>query len=1784
MSNATTKLKLQAINNNLPETSVNNNEYFTLTESYEISQTRAQGKLYNVTVNKDELVELVFTDNTSWFGDQETLKEIFPELNNQGRSIDDAPLLNINVQSDDTDRSLISKIALKIFRKYAKKIVKPAVKPIAENIEKKGLDKSPGLYRLNDQFQLTAFTTTAANKKNDNRYLLFIHGTLSSTNGAFNKLLNSDVWLQIQKKYGQNILCLEHRTITVSPLQNLLDLITQLPDECTIDIVSHSRGGLVGELLVRFAENKKGFLGQSLELLHTEGHTEDIKNIAAIEKTIGKKKITINRFVRVAAPARGTTILSERTDVFINTLINLIQVANPVLFPLVEGLKTLISATVDCKNDFSELPGLEAMRPDSVFTKILNTYSTYENEKPEAFQNMLAVISGSGRASLTLNGLKVVLTKFFFKWKQNDLVVDTASMYQGAKRVKPVQYYLDDGNNTNHFNYFLNKATRDALAQALFTDGSTIPSFKEVIGENYDAAANRGIFGLENGRLSPQEPKGQKPIVILLPGIMGSFLEQGNKSIWINYMRFALGNLTKLTVADNDNIQATGVIKTAYKDLTEFLSQYYDVAVFPFDWRLSLTTAGDLLNKKINELLKLKKTVYLIGHSMGGLVIRDLIINHAETWKTLNEQTNFKTILLGTPWTGSYRIPHVLSGRDEIIKQLSIIDFANSKRTLINMFSKFPGLLDLLPIHGNIDFSNTKIWEEFVSAAGINTQTVPSALLQSFNNYTKKIKENLHTIDYSNIVYVAGKDDETICDYKIENGKLKFYATALGDQSVTWASGIPQNINRETNLYYTLASHGSLAKKSFLFKGIKEILETGQTQSQDFRRQPPAISESRSMFESKEVFEFEAGESSIENNILGLGQIAIADETNSPILNVRVSKGDLMFATYPLLIGHFNFDGIYSAERIADKYLDKSLTLRHTLGLYPGPIGTSDFFKDDKGTNSFPGCIIVGLGQSEKINSYQLALTVEKAVSGYLLTQCKYEVQTNKSRKHKIGLSSLLIGAGYAGMPVEASCRAILQGIVNANEKVIQLTQLQDLCIDEIEFVELFEDKSISCYSSISALIDGNSDGMNIGWAEKTIRELQGGRKRLIADTANEWWQRLSVIASDADADDKTSEKKLSFYSSTNSSREEKKELKDNIRLIENLFEDISAKKQWSYEKAKTIFELLIPADFKENIKRNSPILWVLDKYTASFPWELLQTGNINEKPLCVTTGMIRQLATGDYKPNISVLKNNNVLIIGDPDLKNFTKARQLSGAAKEAREVYETLNKYNDLQLDDPIINGSSDDILVSMFKKDYRIMHIAAHGFFDDKNPGAAGILIGKQKDADEPLFLTPQQIGQLPHPPELVFLNCCFLGKVSAAAEEYAASRNKFAANIGTELIECGVKAVIVAGWEVDDAAGLEFAKKFYERLASGETFGNAVLEARKHIFKTFKYTNTWGAYQCYGLPHFKLDVKKKEDLHRTYEIEQIAENDLDLIISKSEVAFYNDEELLTELQLISQGINNAGFSSAELRQKEAVAYLELNDYETAIQLYNQLFKNENAAFKVRSLESFQEIRIKSTLAKVLSLEIPLTDDIINKALTEIQEGIDNLKDLMNIWETAERHSSIGSGIKRKARITQSLKTKKADLQVAAEHYSKAYTIEQNTYSYTNWLTITILLQENVSASGKKTNSRKKQTVDLKSIKNTLKELEKRVLKENDNSFWGMCRLSDLALSNYFINPSTGNLEKLKNQMQLVWTRTGSKYKKIRQLENLDLLCHFANETGKKHIAAELGGLVKELKIKL
>ena len=90
--------------------------------------------------------------------------------------------------------------------------------------------------------------------------------------------------------------------------------------------------------------------------------------------------------------------------------------------------------------------------------------------KPQESTQM-AVIAGDIEGGGLLKRLGVLFTDYaFFSGIDNDLVVDTDSMYAGIARQAGGRALFDQGPATSHFHYFQNDGTRAALREWLLSD------------------------------------------------------------------------------------------------------------------------------------------------------------------------------------------------------------------------------------------------------------------------------------------------------------------------------------------------------------------------------------------------------------------------------------------------------------------------------------------------------------------------------------------------------------------------------------------------------------------------------------------------------------------------------------------------------------------------------------------------------------------------------------------------------------------------------------------------------------------------------------------------------------------------------------------------------------------------------------------------------------------------------------------------------------------------------------------------------------------------------------------------------------------------------------------------------------------------------------------------------------------------------------------------------------------------------------------------------------------
>lgn len=1766
---ATLKIKLKGHNHTQFVTGEDQGfELYRLEQAYSVfAPTRGDVPEQTIDLEDDQLIELEFTDDTVWIGDQEMLSILFP--NHYKRSgAEDIIFLPDEIESDEQERGFIKKIGIKLVKIFAKKrFIQPKMREMAHNLENKQLAFGGNNFESVNYGILTRCTPDfklekAENLDSSKRHLLFLHGTGSSTEGSFSDFAGTEEWRLLLADYGENqILAFQHRSLTASPLENVLELVQSLPAGIELDLISQSRGGLIADVFARFCTAAEGFDAVERALFLANDRQRDLDVISEIEALIKEKKIKVRKVVRVAGPANGTTLASNRLNIYLNVTFNLIGLAlGQVGSPVFVAFKEMIMEAVSCKDNADVLPGLEAMNPKSTFIKALNYQATsIQIEAP------LYVVGGSSELSFRFKSLVVLLGKFFFL-RKNDLVVDTESMkWGGVRQDGLVSIFIEKSGEIDHFKYFNTDSTRKAVFRGLQAGPGEIPAlFTAKLKDS-----ERGVFGIEGGVYKRDKVSGDRPIALILPGIMGSNLSDDSSRLWINYLGFLRGDLKKLHYSNEDkgSIEADSLIGTSYKALGKHLEQSYDVVTFQYDWRIPLKESAARLNTKIKELLKHNQPIKLIGHSMGGVLVRDFILYHGDTWETLNKLPGFRVLFLGSPLGGSYRIPYVLFGKDSIIQLLGKIDIKHSVKELISVFCNFPGILNLLPIskNGRHDFSDWNFWEKLRSAYGDESWPIPSkTILQEFAKHQKVILDNADKIDYSNVVYIAGQSDKnkfTISNLAIEDGELMFYCTNAGDESVTWDSGIPHGISALKQFYYANVTHGGLSKERKLFAAIDDLLIYGSTAK--LQNSLPKLRGEEKDFLAKEVEEFDISEAHVVSTILGISETEEKWQEELPI-QVMVTHGDLKYAQYPVLAGHFEHDAILSTERAIDKQLNGELSRLHSLGLYPGKIGTNQIVLADDETKHFKGGVIIGLGVAGELSGYLLMNSIEKGVSRYLTIRNESTNTDDSSlQTPTMGISVIAIANSYGGLSTDSSVRAIVLGVQRANRSIRAIYGGKIKVIEEIEIIELYHDKALSILKAVQRLEDSESKEFNIVFRKRGLNCSLGRRWRMPYDNSADWWTRISVTEEMVNADQPGGAKEIRMSIATTGASEKVEIIPSNDMSLGILLEEMTFNNQYSPEIAKTMYEFLVPFSFKEELKRQNNISWVLDLSSAEYPWEMMQE-DINTVPLCIHSGMVRQLATMNARERIARVSEKTALIVGDPLLDGYLS--QLIGAKKEAELVTRLLN--TTAYETESLINSTAPTILMKLVSQNHKIIHLAGHGVFQYGPKKATGMVIGNNS------FLTPSQIGGMSCTAELVFVNCCYLGKIDSQVEATSQQRNRFAANIGTQLINNGARAVIVAGWAIDDAAALEFANQFYLSMLSGVSFGEAVKRARKKIYEEYgRRSNTWGAFQCYGDPFYKLtdefgSAKSKMNFLITEEIEIELQN----LLQAMEANDYDSDYVHKRIGEIETMIGRSASSNDRIKELTAFIYAGLEDYQKACACLDALLSSETSEYSMQVLEQNCNLRIKMFVK-----DYDAGNTSKEEALAKIDTVITQIQGLLLFGVTAERKSLLGSAYKRKMYVINGTKKKDMlealDMSIAAYQTAAEQNGMSNAYQLINWLSllqVKLIIEEKTGISAIPLPARR-----------AMDDLLADLLKHDSvsSSYWRLSHVEGILLSKYIMGlPKTSKEEVIRKYTSL-WERAGHRGNKFAEIRHFQVLLALIKLSKDKR-ADEIASTLKEL----
>lgn len=191
----------------------------------------------------------------------------------------------------------------------------------------------------------------------------------------------------------------------------------------------------------------------------------------------------------------------------------------------------------------------------------------------------------------------------------------------------------------------------------------------------------------------------------------------------------------------------------------------------------------------------------------------------------------------------------------------------------------------------------------------------------------------------------------------------------------------------------------------------------------------------------------------------------------------------------------------------------------------------------------------------------------------------------------------------------------------------------------------------------------------------------------------------------------------------------------------------------------------------------------------------------------------------------------------------------ELPGSKQEVLAASTALNSQSNTLLLGPAATESA-------FKHapldDFEVIHLAVHGFADEKHPERAALMLLSDPAAGEDGILQPSEIMQLHTNAEIVVLSACDTAVGRLQGEEGIA-------NISRAFLLAGAKNVISTLWSTDDIFSAYLMKRFYARLAANATVASALTGAKREVLRTYgkeALPYYWAGFTLEGLGNHSI----------------------------------------------------------------------------------------------------------------------------------------------------------------------------------------------------------------------------------------------------------------------------------------------------------------------------------------
>jgi hypothetical protein len=1160
----------------------------------------------------------------------------------------------------------------------------------------------PGVYQMPEAGLLTPLKAQPALRleavpASTEPMLVLVHGTFVETSSTFGKL-----WAQhpeqvkaLFRHYGNRVYALDHPTLGASPIGNALTLVQRLPKGARLHLLTHSRGGLVAEVLARVA-GRRQLLPEDWQAFAGDEYASQRAELKALLEAVIAKDVHVERVVRVACPARGTLLASRRLDAYLSVLKWTLELSGA---PLLPGLVAFLNGVAQQRCDPMEFPGLAAMIPASPLVQWLN-------RPGGSIPGALYVVAGDLEGESVGSWLKTLAADAFY-WTDNDIVVQTRSMYGGAPRAQAAAFVLDQGGKSTHFNYFSNRVAVDAVVSGLTQRD---PDGYRPIGPMSWAGESSTGTRAKTTRSS----ESHRPAVFVLPGILGSNLRVGDKRIWLGLG--LLGGLDELRYQPEgaDEVSPDGAIGLVYNALIRHLQGEHEVVEFSFDWRRPIEEEARRLGAEVQAALDARREsgqpVRLLVHSMGGVVARTMQLECPAIWQRLMSHPQARLVMLGTPNGGSWAPMQVLSGDDSFGNALAAVGAPFKDQAARQLMASMPGFIQLQAglTDPKLALDQEETWRNLArrdlaqlrerswwhrnwmgetdrddQLAVYEWGVPPQAVLDQARALRVRLDEQRRSAwPVLPTRWPWWWADRSSRPMVLSGAKTKGLSTSTRSTAATAASRCKDALLPGVRTWTLDSEHGSLPSAKSAFDAFNELLVSGETD------RLPRLAGTRGAPGAAVTVEFkhEASRPSrgrapatppgAEGEVFNVRGIDLPSTTRTrqgPALHVAVVNGNLAFNRYPLFLGHYKSLALTGTENVVDELIGGTMSTALNLkaGSYPDACGTHQVFVNTRrdparpnGWASPPAAIVVGMGEEGKLTHAMLASTVRQAVLGWL--QREAEDRSRGQSSGPVELAATLLGSGGIGVSAGAAARAIVQGVLDANQRVAATGWPP---VQKLELVELYLERASEAWRELRLLAETRHDDCEL---EPTIRFGTGPLRRPLESGYRGAEYDFVRVARDP----KTGT--LEFALDSRRARTEVRAQSTQAALVDDLVATAANDANDDEQLGRTLFQLLVPPAIEPYLRHTGGILLELDRASAAIPWELLDTPHdgqaSNPESWALRTSLLRKLRVENASDRDAgrhdAIADDDVLVIGEPALTGRKGYSSLPAAKAEAVAV----------------------------------------------------------------------------------------------------------------------------------------------------------------------------------------------------------------------------------------------------------------------------------------------------------------------------------------------------------------------------------------------------------------------------------------------------------------------------------------------------------------------------------